>query len=76
MERIILDNDRHQVPLITRTPENRGKEERKKKEEHTNRKEQKKLEPPQKDEYSVVEQVENEAESDSGSKGLKIDIQV
>ena len=76
MERIILDNDRHQVPLITRLPENRAKQERKKKEEHNNSKEEKKLEPLQKSGIPSTGQADNESDPDSSSKGLKIDIQV
>lgn len=71
-----MDNDRHQVPLITRLPANRGKQERKKKEEHDNSKEDKKLEPPLKNDNTSMEQTENESDTDSSSKGLKIDIQV
>jgi hypothetical protein len=76
MERIYSEHERNPVPLVTRLPGNRGKQERKKKEEETNSKEEKKLEPLLKSDISSTEQTENELDPDSSSKGLKVDIQV
>jgi len=76
MERIYLESERLPIPLVTRSPGNRGKQERKKKDEHVNRKKEKQVNSLSENDTTVTNQAENEIDSDAGSKGLKVDIQV
>ena len=76
MDRIYLEPERLPIPLVTRSPGNRGKQERKKKDEHVNRKTEKQADSLSKNDAIVTNQAENEIDSDAGAKGLKVDIQV
>ena len=76
MERIYSEIERIPVPLVTRVPANRGKQERKKNEDHIDRKKEKKADPLPENDTPVINQTENEVDSDADGKGLRVDIQV
>ncbi len=77
MERIDPGLERPPLPLVTRTPENYSKQERKEKEEFSEDKKKKKQSKPV-DDVGASDLTENIVESDSDTepKGSRIDIQV